>query len=317
VDEGLGRVLARLDDDTVVLVVSDHGAGEIRKVFFLDQWLEREGYLAPKKGAALSGLARQLGKRGRRFLKSVLPVRARGYLRGRLPRMRNFVADLSAGASVEWPQTRAYSGGMYGNIFINLKGREGQGIVEESEYRNLCDEIRERLLRLEDPDSGEKVVEAVHHRDEVYSGPFLKDAPDLLIHWKDYAYFTKKGIDKKGMIFSSELTLDASNFPHSGTHRLDGIILAKGSCIRRGQWRSDLRIVDAAPSLLYLLGEAIPDDMDGRLPVEMIEERYLAANPPRFTGAGPAEATPSDATSPADAEDEKLRERLRSLGYIE
>jgi predicted AlkP superfamily phosphohydrolase/phosphomutase len=96
----------------------------------------------------------------------------------------------------------------------------------------------------------------------------VADAPDLLIHWKDYAYFTKKGIDKAGQIFSSELTLDASNFPHSGTHRLDGIFLARGACIRPGQWLSGLRIVDVAPSLLYLQGAAIPNDLDGQLKTE-------------------------------------------------
>lgn len=316
VDEGLGKVLGRLDDDTVLMVVSDHGAGDIRKVFFLDQWLEREGYLVPKKGAPLEGLLRQLGKRGRMFAKSILPVRVRGYLRGRMPGVRNLVVSLGASASFDWPQTRAYSGGMYGNIFINLKGREGQGVVAESDYRSLCDEIRQRLLLLEDPDSGEKVVEAVHQRDEVYSGPFLADAPDLLIHWKDYAYFTKKGIDKKGLIFSRDLTLDSSNFPHTGTHRLDGIFLARGGCIRSGQWLSDLRIVDVAPGLLYLMGAAIPDDMDGRLAVAMLEPRYVDANPPRYTRVAPEETAPSDA-SPEEPEAEKLRDRLRSLGYIE
>jgi predicted AlkP superfamily phosphohydrolase/phosphomutase len=316
VDEALGRVLGMLDDDTALMVVSDHGAGDIRKVFFLDQWLEQEGYLVPKKGAALESLLRQLGKRGRILAKSILPTRVRGYLRGRMPGMRNLVVNLGASASVDWPRTRAYSGGMYGNIFINLKGREGQGIVGESEHRSLCNEIRERLLRLEDPDSGEKVVEAVHHRDQVYSGPFVADAPDLLIQWKDYAYFTKKGIDKKGLIFSRDLTLDSSNFPHTGTHRLDGIFLARGGCIRPGQWLSDLRIVDVAPSLLYLLGEAIPDDMDGRLPAAMLDDEYLAKNPPRYSRGGPTGATPAKAP-PSGEEDEKLRDRLRSLGYIE
>ena len=154
VDHELGRVLERLDADTVVMVVSDHGAGDIRKVFFLDQWLERERYLVPKPGAMLEGFLRQLGKRGRKLAKAILPTAARGYLRGRMPGMRDMVVSLSSSAPVDWSRTRAYSAGMYGNIFINLQGREAQGIVPQSEYAALCDEIRERLLRLEDPDSG-------------------------------------------------------------------------------------------------------------------------------------------------------------------
>jgi predicted AlkP superfamily phosphohydrolase/phosphomutase len=317
VDHALGRVLEKLDDDTVVMVVSDHGAGNIRKVFFLDQWLERERYLAPKQGATFEGLLRQVGRRGRKLAKAILPTAARGYLRGRMPGMRDMVVSLSSSAPVDWSRTRAYSAGMYGNIFINLKGREAQGIVAQSEYRALCDEIRERLLRLEDPDSGERVVEAVHHRDEVYSGPFVADAPDLLIHWKDYAYFTKKGIDRAGQIFSSDLTLDASNFPHTGTHRIDGIFLARGACIRPGQWLSDLRIVDVAPSLLYLQGAAIPNDMDGRLPAAMFDDGYLSANPPQYSSGGATKEPPTQAPPSTGEEDEMLRERLRSLGYIE
>jgi predicted AlkP superfamily phosphohydrolase/phosphomutase len=317
VDRELGRVLERLDEDTVLMVVSDHGAGDIRKVFYLDQWLEREGYLAPKKGATLEGLLRQLGKRGRKLAKAILPTAARGYLRGRMPGMRDMVVSLSSSAPVDWSRTRAYSAGMYGNVFVNLKGREAQGIVEPSDYGALCDDIRSRLLRLEDPDTGEKVVEAVHHRDEVYSGPFVDDAPDLLIHWKDYAYFTKKGIDKAGQIFSRELTLDASNFPHSGTHRIDGIFLACGACIRPGQWLSGLRIIDVAPSLLYLQGAAIPNDLDGRLRSDMFDEGYVSANPPQYTGDGATKEPPTQ-TPPTPPEDDKLlQERLRSLGYIE
>ena len=317
VDGALGRVLAALDDDTVVMVVSDHGAGEIRKVFFLDQWLEQQGYLTPRKGATVEGLVRQIGRRGRRLAKSVLSPRLRGYLRGRMPGVRDLVVSLGSGAPVDWSRTRAYSGGMYGNIFINLKGREGQGIVAPSEYRALCDEIRERLLSLVDPDSGEKVVEAVHHRDEVYSGPFVAEAPDLLIQWRDYAYFTKKGIDKEGVIFSNELTLDSSSFPHSGTHRLDGIFLARGDGIRTGQWLSDLSITDVAPSLLYLQGMEIPDDLDGRLPAAIFDAGRLEAHPPRYASREPGGGGPSNPPPPTGEDDEALRERLRNLGYIE
>jgi predicted AlkP superfamily phosphohydrolase/phosphomutase len=316
VDAALGRVLEALDDDTLVMVVSDHGAGEIRKVFFLDQWLEQQGYLAPKSGISFEGLVRQAGSRGRRLAKSILSTRFRGYLRGRMPGVRNLVVSMGSGGPVDWSRTRAYSGGMYGNIFVNLQGREAQGIVRASDYHSLCEEIREKLLTLVDPDTGERVVDAVHHRDEVYSGLFVQEAPDLLIQWKDYAYFTKKGIDRKGVIFSDELKLDSSTYPHSGTHRLEGIFVARGDGIRAGQVLSDLRITDVAPSLLYLQGAEIPDDLDGRLPTAMFEDGRLEADPPRYVprqgnGTGPSDAPPSV------GDDEALRERLRNLGYVE
>ena len=65
-------MLGKLDQDTV-MVVSDHGAGDIRKVFDPDQWLEREGFLVPRKGATFEGLLRQLGKRGRKLQRRSCP----------------------------------------------------------------------------------------------------------------------------------------------------------------------------------------------------------------------------------------------------
>jgi len=316
-DAALGRILATLDGDTTLFVVSDHGAGEINKVFYLDQWLEKEGYLVPKRGAWLEGFGRRMGRRGEMLAKRLLPVRARGYLRGRLPALRNRVVSYGAGRPVDWSRSRAYSGGMYGNIFINLRGREGQGIVEESEYRDLCDQIRSRLMALTDPDSGEKIVETVYQRDEIYQGPWVTDAPDLLIHWKDYAYFTKKGLDKQGMIFSRDLTIDASSYPHTGTHRLDGMFIASGPRVRRGCQLSDLRIIDVAPSLLYLLGESLPDDMDGRVRTDIFEDGFVLGNEPRYHSCAAA-GTAAEASKPTDSqEDEELRRRLKSLGYIE
>jgi len=316
-DAALGRILTALDSDTNVFVVSDHGAGEIKQVFFLDQWLEREGFLVPRRGAWLEGFGRRMGRRAEMLAKRLLPVRARGYLRGRLPGVRNRIVSYGADRPVDWSRSRAYSCGMYGNIFINLRGREAQGIVEESQYRDLCEQIRSRLMALTDPDTGEKIVETVYHRDDVYQGPWVADAPDLLIHWKDYAYFTKKGLDREGMIFSRDLTIDASSFPHSGTHRLDGIFIASGPSVRRGDQLSDLRIIDVAPTLLYLLRESLPNDMDGRVRTEIFEDEFVLGNEPRYHSPAPAGTPAEGVASPDSLEDEELRRRLKSLGYIE
>jgi len=316
-DDALGRILAALDDETTLIVMSDHGAGEIRKIFYLDQWLEREGYLVPPRGAWLETLGRHLGRRARTLVKRILPVRARGYLRGRMPSVRNLVVSYAAGRPVDWARTRAYSGGMYGNIFLNLKGREGQGIVETAQARELCAEIRSRLLALVDPATGERVVEKVYDREEVYHGAFVEGAPDLLIHWKDYAYFTKKGIDKQGMIFSTDLTLDSSNYPHSGTHRLDGIFIARGAHIRKGETLAGLNITDVAPGVIYLLGNPIPDDMDGRVRAEMFEESFTRAHAPQYYRDSDSSQSGGEGGASQEAEDEELRRRLSSLGYLD
>lgn len=319
-DDALGAFLEEIEKEATVLVMSDHGAGEIKKFFYLDRWLEQEGYLTFRSSPGLKGIARTLAGSGRRWLKRILPVSARGYLRGRLPGARNFLVSQATGQETDWSRTRAYSAGMYGNIYLNLKGREKSGIVERSERDRLCREIISKLSGLEDPETREKVVEKVYRKEELYNGPFLDEAPDLLVKWKGYAYFTKKGIDRKGSIFGKELKLDSSNYPHTGTHRLEGIFLARGPSLKQGMRLEGVHIMDLAPTILFLSGTPIPEDMDGRVATEIFEESFLSHSRPEYyehpddrrgEGSG-REPGPS-----APEENEELEKRLRSLGYIE
>ena len=92
---------------------------------------------------------------------------------------------------------------------------------------------------------------------------------------------------------------------------------ASGPGIRRGYRPSDLRIVDVAPTLLYLLRESIPDDMDGRVRTEIFEDEFVLGNEPRYHSAADTDI-PGDGPGLTDSrEDEELRRRLKSLGYIE
>lgn len=82
--------------------------------------------------------------------------------------------------NVDWGRTRAYGVGFNG-LFLNLKGREFEGIVEPGKREELLDEISAKLLSIRDPKTGEQVISRVYKAEEVYSGPFLKDAPDLIV----------------------------------------------------------------------------------------------------------------------------------------
>jgi len=313
-DEALGRILGRLEPSTALWMVSDHGFGAIRRFVYLDRWLEREGFLRYRSAFTLTALARSAIKWTRRRLKRLLPVRMRGYLRGRLPGIRDFVVSHSTGPEIDWSRTQAYSGGMYGNIYINRRGRQPQGVVPDSDYEHVCDAIRRRLLQLRDPVSGEAVVEKVFHRGELYRGECVDLAPDLLVKWTDYAYFTKKGIDRKGDVFGNELTLDASSYPHTGTHRLDGILIMRGPGIDAGG-TGHAAIIDIAPSLLHYLGQPVPDYMDGRVLSEPFTEEFR-----RGHSVSTSHTAPSSSPHQADPRDEDVKElegRLRSLGYIE
>ena len=317
VDKALGSFLEEIGDDTTIFIMSDHGAGEIKKFFYLDQWLEKEGWLCFRKNAILKDVVQGFTKKGRFWLKRILPVGVRGYLRGRLPGVRDFVATQTSGHGIEWPKTHAYSSGMYGNIYINLKGREKGGIVEEVDYQKVCDDIITKLLELKDPTTGEKVIEKVYKKEDLYHGPYITNAPDLVIQWKDYAYFTKKGIDKKGDIFGDELKLDSSDYPHTGTHRLNGIFMAKGPSIIRGKKVEGIDITDLAPNILFYMGETVPDDMDGEIKNEIFVKSFLEKNTPIYHKPSEDENTETGPMQFTPAEEAEMAERLKSLGYIE
>ncbi len=316
-DKALGDFLEEIGQDTTVVIMSDHGAGEIKRFFYLDQWLEREGFLAYKDDMGAGSLMRRVMKKGRYMLKRALPVKVRGYLRGRMPGVRDFVSSYSTGPETDWSRSYAYSGGMYGNIYINREGKSPGGIVKDSEYDDLCTEIISRLCNLQDPETDERVVEKVYRKEEIYHGPFLHMAPDLIIKWKDYAYFTKKGIDVKGTVFGNELKLDSSDYPHTGTHRLNGIFMAKGPSIVAGKKVEGLQIIDVAPTILLLMNNPIPDDMDGRIITEIMRKDFLEDVSSEYCRSKGRGDTLSEGEALTPEEEASVAERLKSLGYID
>lgn len=319
VDEGLGAIRQEVGADTAMMVVSDHGFGPIRKIVDLDRWLEREGFLSYMRGPSASRLSRWVVRGIRRGLKQVLPVKARGYLRGQMPGVRDFMVSRSAGEEIEWSRTQAYSGGMYGNIYVNRAGLRPKGTVSDADYDAVRTEIADRLSRLRDPDSGEAVVDKVYRREDLYAGPYVDRAPDLIVRWKEYAYFTKKGIAQRGAIFGKELKLDSSTYPHTGTHRVNGIFIASGPDIAHGMVGKNVSIMDFAPTLLHYLGIAPPDGTDGRVVTELFVDGFMRSHP--VSGMAPTDQAPAhdvDAEPPpTQADQQEIEERLRSLGYVD
>jgi predicted AlkP superfamily phosphohydrolase/phosphomutase len=260
VDAVIGRLLEAVGQDTNVIVMSDHGAGLLERVFYLDQWLEDHGWLR-RLGARRSTRTRRLSG----LVKRMLPKRARLYLRSRSPWLREVGRGLGESSQVEWSRTAAYSEGMYGNLFVNLRGREPEGIISHgAEYDQLLAEMTDELLKLKDPGSGAPVVSRVFRKEELYSGPYTSLAPDLLIGWRDYAYFTSKRTEAHGRSwFGDELKIDASDYPHTGTHRLEGTLIMAGPAVRRGGGAS-ASLLDLGPTIFALLGLHVPAHMEGR-----------------------------------------------------
>lgn len=319
VDRALDQIWDLLGCDTTLLVVSDHGAGPVRKVVHLNRWLSNRGWLAYYDKGGVAGRGEQILSKGldssRRYLKQYLPRGAKDWLKSRIPHIRDRVEAHLFISGIDWANTRAFSGGKYGNIYLNVRGREPQGIVDpDQEYGCLCDEIEQALCELHDPDTGEPIVESVHRRDVLYEGPCVHLAPDLLIQWKEYAYLTSEAYVQRGShVFTSpQLEDGTTEFVHSGTHRKDGVLLAAGHGIRPGHIIG-ARLMDLAPTILHAMGLPVPADMDG----VVLKELLTSDRPVQHVATGDGDAEPSPSFDYTEAEQKEVAERLRQLGYLD
>lgn len=317
VDRQLERLLECADKDgnTVVILMSDHGSGPIKRFFYLNRWLEEKGYftyLNNSGGAAFKAL-----ENGRYMAKRFLPRRAKNFLKTFFPGVRDRMESYRFFSDIDWSRTRAYGFGMYGNIFINLKGREPAGIVGPgAEYEDLRSRLIEEIGRLKDPDTSEYIVEKVYRKEELYDGPRTQDAPDLVICWKDYSFYTSNTPGReKGKFFGEFQKIDSTDYLHVGTHRLDGIFMAMGPVIRKNKRVEGAKIADIAPTIFYALGEEVPGDLDGKVVTAIFEPSFLEANTLNIgRGGGLGESRPQ--TDYSDEESARVEERLKGLGYL-
>lgn len=325
-DAAIGNLLDRADDRTHIVVMSDHGAGPYRKMIHLNNWLEASGFLRWRADNAAT-TSRPAGKL-KQWIHSVyardlaphLSPNRRRLVRRIVPRFlksqRKTRADDSSLHQVNWANTLAYSEGPDGNIYINLKGREPQGIVDPGDQERVLREIETRLLRLKDPDTDEAVVGTIHRREDLYHGPFMAEAPDLIIEWRDYLYHTRPMASERRLGVFSPPQPWPGGLEHSAHHRPEGILILSGPHFQRGKEIAGAEIVDLAPTILHLLGLPVPRDMDGRVLVEPLSETFQEVYPVVFVDRGIVAGAEKRKGYNAQ-EDEEVKETLRGLGYLD
>ena len=319
IDNVLGEILSRLSEDTTLIVMSDHGAGPLRSAVHLNKWLEENGWLTFSSHSSQS-ISRVALYKTLSFLKRYLSPGMRSNLKRLLPGMRDKIEGILFSSLLDLRKTKAYSLGSYGNIYINLKDREPEGIVNEGkEYEALRDSIASRLMELKDPVSKEKVVKKVFKREDIYKGSFVSRAPDLIVHWSDAGYHSVQRFGKsEDSVFSNRLDFHLTKLRFTGCHRLEGIFAIKGNGIKVSTTLRGAKIIDIAPTVLYLMGLPIPKDMDGRILKDAFLPQYLTENPIRFEETSEEnEGTDTTFGGYSKEESEKIAERLKNLGYIE
>jgi len=229
-DDFTGEVMSRVDPGTPILIVSDHGFHSFRQSVNLNTWLVQEGFMA---------------------------------IRGQQPGDKK-LQDLFGGGTfwenVDWTRTRAYAMGL-GQIYLNLKGREGHGVVPPADSNAVQDDLAARLLTMTDPKTGAPMVTAVYKRDDIYKGPFVQNASELQVGLADgyrVSWQSTLGGSPPGIVYPNmkKWSGDHGSYDYKET---SGTLISSRPL---GVERAD--ITDIAPTVLKFFGVPIPGQIDGK-----------------------------------------------------
>ncbi len=223
-DRLVGELLEQLDDDTVVLVVSDHGAKKMDGGICVNEWLWRNGYLA---------------------LKTPPPE-------GQITRFED--------VEVDWSRTKAWgSGGYYARIFLNVEGREPQGVIPQADYERERDALAAALAAIPGPD-GQPIGTISYKPEEIYR-TVRNIPPDLItyfgnLNWRSVGSFGHGGI----------YTFENDTGPDDANHAPNGMYILYDPKKNLGGRRVDgPQLMDIAPTILELMGVPVPPDMQGKV----------------------------------------------------
>ncbi len=212
IDEMLGQIAAKLDEDTTLLWMSDHGFCTIKKEVYVNRWLMDQGWL----------------------------------------KLRTIPPDRNKGLDEIDPSSVAYSLDP-GRVVIRVRGREKEGCVSPgAEYEALRSQIAAAALELRDPGSGEPIFQAVYRREELYHGPYLEQAADLILAPYD-------GYDPKGTLYKDTLTYKGDELV--GMHTFDDAMLYVGG---QKVTPSRFSVLNVLPTILTLMELPQPAGLDGR-----------------------------------------------------
>lgn len=308
IDGWIEDILANAGSDATVIILSDHGFGPgANRDFHVNTWLNNMGFLKLQKkltNSLLLHLYALLYKLGRRY-KTIITR----YAKDAAMKMGTKITE-NTWSQIDWNNSKAWgddNDGIRGIYILNEEKRKG---LAEScgEYEKLRDTIIGAILDLKHPATGENVIHHAYRREEIYSGPYVDRAPDIvLVNNPGYQIRTRL----VNNIFSGEYSPE---LPGGHSAHPNGLFIARGPEIAKGGEVVGARLIDIAPTTLHLMGVPILEDMDGRVLTEIFAEESDVRN--REIKYQKLKRKSREHTTISDEDAAQIRERLKALGYV-
>ncbi|MEM9002158.1 MAG: alkaline phosphatase family protein [Cyanobacteria bacterium P01_F01_bin.86] len=282
-DKALKSLLEGNLDNTTVFIISVHGiTTNYSGSYLLQAVLEKLGYQSPP---AITGTDNRSPSVTEWVKDHLIPSSLRQFINDKFVPQSHHDAmfSLQFNSGIDWQRTRAFSiptEHFQGFIRINLEGREPAGTVPLSDYDALCREICHELEQLVNPDTGNRAVKRAVPITDVYEGNNLYDLPDIVVQWAEDGCIHHLHHPKFGTVSGHDIIRKAQ-------HSEDGFVIAAGQHIRPGADILGASTMDLAPTLLYLLDQAVPKDLDGRVLMELIDETFQQQHDVKQTDRSP------------------------------
>ncbi len=302
-DAVVGLLVRKMNENDLIVVMSDHGFGHLDEILKLNRLLCNLGYLKFKpevEGGIKKKIGRMLPESIKKPLRAILGLNRKKKNNGDEEK-----ETFDPYSLIDWPETSAYSGGsVEQGVFLNVDGREPEGtVLMGGEYHRVRDKLIEKLREYKHPD-GTPMFDWVEPRENVYSGEYLENAPDIIFQLRGYSAVV--GEDAEPPL------IGPWSQPRAGYHRRDGILILRGSMIERGFELDMTGIENVAPTILTCWNLAADKGMDGKLIPDAVHPKYLEKYPERRESF---EESKKDIDRDDD-DDSETEDLLKGLGYL-
>ncbi|MCW5202251.1 MAG: alkaline phosphatase family protein [Candidatus Electrothrix communis] len=304
-DRAVGKAMAKAEaEGGVVMIVSDHGFGPLKNRFSLSSWLHSKGMLTPNRT-----MEKENPLKG--AIKKHVPTQLKKFLIRTVFKSRQKFSGSSAELSkwLDWEKTKIYSHKKVDTVYLFVNDA---AFADSAQRSTFIEEFQKELLAVKDPKTGENIVLDVFDGQQIF-GTDNPSTPDLMFIPADgYNFsFDSRDIERDDPFVGIPQLW-------SGTHESEGVFMAWGEHINAGRDCGDLSIMDALPTMCYIMDLPIPWWAEGKVVHQAFTEDFLHAHKERRekkpSGIDGSSNTPVGAMN--EAESEEVVKRLKALGYL-